>query len=184
MAAENISIDPVNRKITLGNKIPTEGTNINVLRDYIIQANYVQNVGISLSSELRALRGVASLVTTGVHETFDVHPAVYEISNGFKIKLTNQTNCDIYLRQGDRLATGDVFQAGSFDSVSAAVNQEWIEQIQIRAGRVQKQLDREEVAIQVALIPDEQKAVFANILSEHSDVFSIDKGDIGKCDII
>jgi hypothetical protein len=25
---------------------------------------------------------------------------------------------------------------------------------------------------------------FANILSEHSDIFSIDKGDIGKCDII
>jgi hypothetical protein len=36
-------------------------------------------------------------------------------------------------------------------------------------------LDREEVAKQVARIPDEQKAVFANILSEHSDVFSIDK---------
>jgi hypothetical protein len=44
-------------------------------------------------------------------------------------------------------------------------------------------LDREEVARQVARIPDEQKAVFANIFSEHSDVFSIDKGDIGKCDI-
>jgi hypothetical protein len=28
MAAENISIDPVNRKITLGTKIPSEGTNI------------------------------------------------------------------------------------------------------------------------------------------------------------
>jgi hypothetical protein len=36
----------------------------------------------------------------------------------------------------------------------------------------------------VARIPREQKAVFANILSEHSDVFSIDKGDVGKCDII
>jgi hypothetical protein len=76
MAAENISIDPVNRKITLSTKIPTEGTNINVSHDYIIQANSVQNVGISLSSELRALRGVASLVTTGVQDTLDVHPAV------------------------------------------------------------------------------------------------------------
>jgi hypothetical protein len=160
MAAENISIEPVNRKITLGTKIPTEGTNINVSRDYIIQANSVQNVGISLSSELRALGGVASLVTTGVHETLDVHPAIYEISNGFKIKLTNQTNRDIYLRQGDRLATGEVFQAGSFDSVSAAVNQELIDQVQIRASKVQKQLDRKEVARQVARIPDEQKAVF------------------------
>jgi hypothetical protein len=103
--------------------ITTEGTNINVSRDYIIQANSVQNVGISLSSELRALRGIASIVTTGVHNTLDVYPAVYEISNGFKIKLTNLTNCDIYLRQGDRLATGEVYQAGSFDSVSAAVNQ-------------------------------------------------------------
>jgi hypothetical protein len=138
MAAENISIDPVNRKITLGTKIPTKGTNIKVSRDYIIQANSVQNVGISLSSELRALRGVASLVTTGVHDTLDVHPAVYKISNGFKIKLTNQTNRDIYIRQGDRLATGEVFQAGSFDSVSATVDQEWIDQVQIRAGRVQK----------------------------------------------
>jgi hypothetical protein len=137
MAAENISINPVNQKITLGTKIPTEGTNINVSRNYIIQANSFQNVGISLSSELRALRGVASLVTTGVQETLDVHPAVYEISNGFKIKLTNQTNRDIYLRQGDRLATGEVFQAGSFDSVSAAVNKEWMDQVQIRAGRVQ-----------------------------------------------
>jgi hypothetical protein len=109
MAAKNILIDPVNRKITFGTKIPSEGTNMNVSRDYIIQANYVQNVGISLSSELRALRGIASLVTTGVHETLDVHPAVYEISNGFKIKLTNQTNRDIYLRQGDGLATGEVF---------------------------------------------------------------------------
>jgi hypothetical protein len=45
-------------------------------------------------------------------------------------------------------------------------------------------LDREEVARQVARIPDEQKAVFANILSKHSDIFSIDKRDIGKCDII
>jgi hypothetical protein len=45
-------------------------------------------------------------------------------------------------------------------------------------------LDREEVAKQVARIPDEQKAVFANILSKQSDVFYIDKGDIGKCDII
>jgi hypothetical protein len=124
MAAENISIDPINRKITLGTKIPSEGTNINVSRDYIIQANSVQNVGISLSSELRALRGVASLVTTGVHDTLDVHPAVYEICNGFKIKLTNQTNRDIYICQGDRLATGEVYKAGSFDSVSAAVNQE------------------------------------------------------------
>jgi hypothetical protein len=124
MVAENIYIDPVNRKITLGTKIPTEGTNINMSRDYIIQANSVQNVGISLSSELRALRGVASLVTTGVHKTLDVHPAVYKISNGFKIKLTNPTNHDINLRQGDILATGEVFQAGSFDSVSAAVNQE------------------------------------------------------------
>jgi hypothetical protein len=124
MAAKNISFDSVNRKITLGMKIPTEGTNINVSRDYIIQANSVQNVGISLSSELRALRGVASLMTTGVHETLDVHPAVYKISNGFKIKLTNLTNRDIYLLQGDRLATGEVFQAGSFDSVSVAVNQE------------------------------------------------------------
>jgi hypothetical protein len=53
MAAENISIDPVNQKINLGTKIPTEGTNINVSRDYIIQANSVQNVEISLSSELR-----------------------------------------------------------------------------------------------------------------------------------
>jgi hypothetical protein len=183
MAAKNISIDPVNQKITLGTKIPTEGTNINVSRDYIIQANSVQNVGISRSSELRALRGVASLVTTGGHETLDVHPAVYEISNVFKIKLTNQTNRDIYLPQGDRLATGEVLEAGSFDSVSAAVNQEWIDQVQNRAGRVQKQLDREEVARQVARIPDERKTVFANILSEHSDVFSIDKGDIGKCDI-
>jgi hypothetical protein len=184
MVAENISIDPVNRKITLGTKIPTEGTNLNVSRNYIMQANSVQNVGISLSSELRALRGVASLVTTGVHETLDVHPAVYKISNGFKIKLTNLTNCDIYLRKGDRLATGEVFQAGSFDLVSAAVHQEWIDQVQIKAGRVQKQLDRDEVARQVARIPDEQKAVFANMLSEHSDIFSIDKGDIGKCDII
>jgi hypothetical protein len=111
------------------------------------------------------------------------HP-VYEISNGFKIKQTTITNRDIYLRQGDRLDTGEVFQAGSFDSVSAAVNQEWIDQVQIKAGRVQKQLDREEVARQVARIPDEQKAVFANILSEHSDIFSIDTGDVGKCDII
>jgi hypothetical protein len=47
MAAKNISIDSVNRKITLGTKIPTEGININVSRDYIIQANSVQNVGIS-----------------------------------------------------------------------------------------------------------------------------------------
>jgi hypothetical protein len=123
-------------------------------------------------------------VTTGVHNTLDVHPAVYEISNIFKIKLTNLTNWDIYLRQEDRLATGEVFQAGSFDSTSAAVNQEWIDQGQIKAGRVQKQLDREEVARQVARIPDEQKAVFASILSEHSDVFSIDTGDVGKCDII
>jgi hypothetical protein len=135
-------------------------------------------------SELLALRGVASLVTTGVHETLDVHPAVYEINNGFTIQLTNLTNRDIYLRQGDRLATGEVFQAGSFDSVSAAVNQEWIDQLQIRAGRVQKQLDRDEVARQVARIPDKQKAVFANILSKHPDVFSIDIGDIDKCDII
>ena len=185
MAAENISIDPINRKIKLGTlSKPTEGTNINVSRDYIIQANSVQNVGISLSSELRALRGVASLVTTGVHETLDVHPAVYEICNGFKIKISNVTNRDIYIRQGDRLATGEVYMAGSFDSVSAAINKEWIDQVQIKAGRVQKQLDREELAKQVARIPDEQKAVFANILSEHSDVFSIDKGDIGKCDII
>jgi hypothetical protein len=63
------------------------------------------------------------------------------------------------------LVTGEVYQAGSFDSVSAAVNQEWIDQVQIKADRVQKQLDREEVAKQVARIPDEQKAVFANILS-------------------
>jgi ABC-type uncharacterized transport system permease subunit len=62
-----------------GTKIPTEGTNINVSGNYIIQANSVQNVGISLSSELRALRGAASIVTTGVHDTLDVHPAVYEI---------------------------------------------------------------------------------------------------------
>jgi hypothetical protein len=41
--------------------------------------------------------GVASLITTGVHETLDVHPAVFEISNGFKIKLTNQTNRNIYI---------------------------------------------------------------------------------------
>jgi hypothetical protein len=122
-------------------------------RDYIIQVNSVQNVGISLSLELRALRGVASVVTTGVHDTLDVHPAVYEIKNGFKIKLTNITNHNIYLRQGDRLATGEVFQAGSFDSVSELCN-------------------------------DEQKAAFANILSKHSDVFSIDTGDVGKCDII
>jgi hypothetical protein len=81
-------------------------------------------VGISLSSELRAFRGIARIVTTGIHDTLDVHPAVYEISCGFKIKLTNLTNCDIYLRQGDRLATGEVFQAGSLDLVSAAVNQE------------------------------------------------------------
>jgi hypothetical protein len=146
MAAKNISIDPVNRKINFGTKIPTEGTNIKVSRNYIIQANSVQNVRISLSSELCALRGIASLVTTGVHETLDVHPAVYEISNGFKMKLTNLTNRDIYLRQGDRLATGELYQTGSFDSVSAAVNQEWIDQVQIKAGRVQKQLDREEVA--------------------------------------
>jgi hypothetical protein len=106
-----------------------------VSRDYIMQANSVQNVGISLSSELRALRGVASIVTTRVHETLDVHPAVYKISNGFKIKLTNLTNRDIYLCQGDRLATGEVFQAGSFNLVSTAVNQEWIDQLQIKAGR-------------------------------------------------
>jgi hypothetical protein len=104
--------------------------------------------------------------------------------NGFKTKQTNITNCNIYLRQGERLATGEIFQAGSFDSVSAAVNQEWIDQEQIKAGRVQKQLDREEVARQVAQIPDDQKAAFANILSKHSDVFSIDTGDVGKCDII
>jgi hypothetical protein len=72
-------------------KIPTKGTNINVSRDYIIQANSVQNVGIYFSSELRDLRGVASIVTTRVHDTLDVHPAVYEIKNGFKIKLTNIT---------------------------------------------------------------------------------------------
>jgi hypothetical protein len=42
----------------------------------------------------------------------------------------------------------------------------------------------EEVARQVARIPNKQKAVFASILSEHSDVFSIDTGDVGKCDII
>jgi hypothetical protein len=57
MAAENISIDPVNRKITLGTKIPTEGTNINVSRDYIIQANSVQNVGISLCHRNYVLLG-------------------------------------------------------------------------------------------------------------------------------
>jgi hypothetical protein len=51
-------------------------------------------------------------------------------------------------------------------------------------GRVKKQLDREEVARQVARIPDEQKAVFASILSKHSDIFSIDTGDVGKSDII
>jgi hypothetical protein len=107
-------------------------------------------VGISLSSEIRALRGVASIVTTGVHNTLDVHPAVYEIKNGYIIKLTNITNHDIHLRQGDRLATGEIFQAGSFDLVSAAINQEWIDQVQIKAGRVQKQLDKEEVARQVA----------------------------------
>jgi hypothetical protein len=90
---------------------------------------------------------------------------VYEICNGFKIKLTNQTNCDIDIRQGDRLDTGEVYQAGSFDSVSAAVNQEWIDQVQIKAGRVQKKFDTVELAKQqVAWIPDEQKAVFANIL--------------------
>jgi hypothetical protein len=107
--------------------------------NYIIQANSVQNVGIYLPSELRALRGIASIVTTGVHDTLDVQPAVYEISNRFKITLTNLTNRDIYLCQGERLATGEVFQAGSLDSVSAAVNQEWIDQVQIKAGRVQKQ---------------------------------------------
>jgi hypothetical protein len=86
MAAEHITINPVNRKISLGTKIPTKGTNINVSRDYIIQANSVQNVGISLSSELRARRGVASIVTTGVDDTLDVHPVVYEMkNNGFKI---------------------------------------------------------------------------------------------------
>jgi hypothetical protein len=150
MVAEHITIDPVNCKISLGTKIPTEETNINVSHDYIIQANSVQNVGISLSSEVRALRGVASIVTTGVHNTLDVHPAVYEIKNGYIIKLTNITNHDIHLRQGDRLATGEIFQAGSFDLVSAAINQEWIDQVQIKAGRVQKQLDKEEVARQVA----------------------------------
>jgi hypothetical protein len=61
--------------------------------------------------------------------------------------------------------------------VSATVNQEWVDQ-------EQKQLDREEVARQVARIPDDQKVAFANILSEHSDVFSTDTGDVGKCDII
>jgi hypothetical protein len=76
MAAEHITIDPVNCKISLGTKIPTKGTNVNVSCYYIKQANFVQNVGISLSSELRALRGVASIVTTGVHDTLDVHPAV------------------------------------------------------------------------------------------------------------
>jgi hypothetical protein len=91
-----------------------------------------------------ALRSIASLVTTRVHKTLDVHPAVYQISNGFKIKLTNLTNRDIYLRQGDRLATGEVFQAGSFNSVSATVNQEWIDQVQIKADRVQRR-KREEV---------------------------------------
>jgi hypothetical protein len=45
-------------------------------------------------------------------------------------------------------------------------------------------LDKEEVARQVAQIPDDQKAAFATILSEHSNVFSIDTGDVGKCDII
>jgi hypothetical protein len=40
---------------------------------------------------------------------------------------------------------GEVFQAGSFDSDSAAENKEWIDQVQIKAGRVQKQLDREKV---------------------------------------
>jgi hypothetical protein len=102
-----------------------------------------------------------------------------KFSIDLKLKLTNVTNRDIYIRQWDRLATGEVYMAGSFDSVSAAVNKEWIDQVQIKAGRVQKQLDREELAKQVARIPDEQKAVFANILSEHSDVFSTDKGDIG-----
>jgi hypothetical protein len=77
MAAEHITIDPVNRKISFGTKIPTQGTNINVSPNYIIQANSVQNVGISLSSELGALRGVASIVTTRVHDTLDVHPAVH-----------------------------------------------------------------------------------------------------------
>jgi hypothetical protein len=62
---------------------------------------------------------------------------------------------------------GEVFQAGSFDSGSAAVNKEWIDQVQIRAGRVQKQLDREEVTRQVARIPDEQKAVFAVAFAIH-----------------
>jgi hypothetical protein len=115
MSAKNISIDPVNQYINLGTKIPTEGTNINVSRNYILQDNSVQNVSISLSSELCALRGKASIVTTGVHDTLDVHRAIYEISNGFKIKLTNITSHNIYLRQGDRLATGEVFQAVIFD---------------------------------------------------------------------
>jgi hypothetical protein len=137
MAAKHITIDPVNRKNFLRHKNSHEGTNINVSHNFIIQANSVQNVGISLSSEIRALGGVASIMTTGIHDTLDIHPAVYEIKNGFKFKRTNITNRDIYLRQGDGLATGEVFQAGSFDSVSAAVNQEWINQVQIKAGRVQ-----------------------------------------------
>jgi hypothetical protein len=83
MAAKNITIDPVNRKISLGMKIPTEATNINVSGVYIIQANSVQNVGISLSSELSALRGMASILTIGVQDTLDVHPSVYKIKNGF-----------------------------------------------------------------------------------------------------
>jgi hypothetical protein len=138
MSAEHITIDPVNHEISLGTKIPIEGTNIIVSRNYIIQANSVQNVGISLSSELRALRGMTSIVCTEVHNTLDVHPTVYGIKNGFKVKLTNITNYDIYLCQGDRLATGEIFQEGSFNSVSAAINQEWIDQVQIKAGRVQK----------------------------------------------
>jgi hypothetical protein len=86
----------------------------------------------------RVLRVSIRLMNSDDAILITVHPAVYKISNGFKIKLTNQTNRDIYLPQGDRLATEEVFQANSFDSVSAAVNQEWIDQVQIRAGRVQK----------------------------------------------
>jgi hypothetical protein len=46
---------------------------------------------------------------------------------------------------------GEVFQAGSFDSDSAAENKEWIDQVQIKAGRVQKQKQKAVFAVAFAI---------------------------------
>ena len=175
MAAENISIDPMNKKIRLG-KVYGNSSHLTASKSYVIQNEEETTIKLKVPKEQRGRSNKGCLMVKSIGSKVDVVDALYDAdSEQVEVKVVNTGHTPLDINRGEIIASVEWVDLERVQAINSVLRKTPIKTQQIPSSIINDKLTR---------IPPSRHQQFGSILQNYSDVFSVDPNDVGKCSII